>query len=178
QALLAADSFLEEDSDTAFVLAADEGHEHFSPLFDSSISEATPLADGGGGFFVARKEIPGRVSIKLRFYQKQSDTILDTLITELGGISSLQNDCKMILAGIPAAVAQQGEKQLDEFMQKTGLDIPVIHYRRFTGEFASASAVAAVMAAQLLEDGVVEPDKKILVLGFGKYITAMEFARQ
>lgn len=178
QALLAADSFLEEDSATAFVLAADEGHEHFSPLFDASISEATPLADGGGGFFVARKEIPGRVSIKLKCYQKQSESILDTLITGLGGISSLQNDCKMILAGIPAADEQQGEKQLDEFMQKTGLDIPVIHYRMFTGEFASASGIAAVMAAQLLEDGVVDPDKKILVLGFGKYITAMEFARQ
>ena len=178
QALLAADSFLEEDASTAFVLAADEGHEHLSPLFDASISERTPLADGGGGFFITRKAIPGRVSIKLKFYQKQSAAILDTLITELGSISSLQNNCKMILAGIPAADAQQGEKQLDDFMQKTSLDIPVIHYRMFTGEFASASAVAAVMAAQLLEDGVINFDKKILVLGFSKYITAMEFSRQ
>jgi 3-oxoacyl-(acyl-carrier-protein) synthase len=180
QALLAADSFLDANaaSTSAFVLAADESHKHFSPLFDPSIAANTPLADGGGGFYITRKAVPGRISIRLKFYQKQADDILDTLIATLDNNDSLQNDCKMILAGIPAADAKNGEEQLDNFMRKTGLDIPVIHYRKFTGEFASASGVAAVMAVHLLEEGVVKPDKKILVLGFGKYITAMEFGRK
>jgi 3-oxoacyl-[acyl-carrier-protein] synthase I len=178
QALLVADSFLDEDSPSAFVLAADEAHEKFSPLFDPSVTPDVPLADGGGGFYLTREAIPGRISIQLKCYQKQTDDILETLIAALNVDNSLQNDCKMILAGIPAADAAIGEQQLDSFMQKTGLDIPVIHYRKFTGEFASASGVAAVMAAHLLEEGVVAADKKILVLGFGKYITAMELARQ
>jgi len=178
QALLAADSFLDEDSPSAFVLAADEAHKQFSPLFDSSISVDTPLADGGGGFYLTRQAVPRRISVQLKCYRKETGTIIDTLIADLGGKESLQTHCKMILAGIPAAVAHLGEEQLDSFMQKTGLDIPVIHYRMFTGEFASASGVAAVMATQLLEDGVVDFDKTVLVLGFGKYVTAMEFARQ
>jgi len=178
QALLAADSFLNETSTSAFVLAADEAHEQFSPLFDPSIAANTPLADGGGGFYLTRKAVPGRISTRLRFYQRQAYDILDTLIAALDDKNSLQNDCKMILAGIPAADARNGERLLDRFMEKTGLDIPVIHYRKFTGEFASASSIAAVMAAHLLEEGIVEPDKKILVLNFGKNVTAMEFACQ
>jgi len=178
QALLAADSFLDEDSPSAFVLAADEAHPQLSPLFDPSITSETPLADGGGGFYLIRQAVPGRVSICLSFYQKQSSDILDRLISTLSGDGSLQDSCKMILAGIPATSAETGEDQLHQFMQKTGLDVPVIHYRMFTGEFASASGVAAVMAAQLLEDGVIEQGKKIVVLGFGHYISAMEFVRQ
>lgn len=178
QALLTADSFLDENSPSAFVLGIDEFHQQFSPLFDPSITADTPPADGGGGFYLLRQAVPGRVSVQLKCYRKQTEDILDLLIADLGGRESLRNECKMILAGIPAAITHQGEEQLHRFMEKTGLDIPVIHYRMFTGEFASASGVAAVMAAQLLEDGAVDSDGKILVLGFGKYVTAMEFALQ
>ncbi len=178
QALLAADLFLDHNSPSAFVLAADEAHEQFSPLLDPSISKSTPLADGGGGFYLTRQAVPNRISIQLKYYRKQIDDSLDTLIATLNKTNSSLNDCQMILAGIPAAHAEAGEQQLDDFMKKTGLDIPVIHYRKFTGEFASASGVAAVMAAHLLEIGAVEPDKSILVLGFGKYLSAMELARQ
>ena len=178
QALLAADSFLDENSPSAFVLAADEAHEQFSLLFDPSISTNTPLADGGGGFYLTKQSISGRISIQLKYYRKQTEDVFDTLVTALNKGDSSLNNCKMILAGIPAAYSKAGEEQLDSFMAKTGLDIPVIHYRKFTGEFASASGVAAVMAAHLLEIGAVDPDKSILVLGFGKYISAMELALQ
>lgn len=178
QALLAAHCFLEDSDDSAFVLAADEAHQQFSPLFDPSIAANTPLADGGGAFSLCRKAIPGKLSIQLRFYQKQTDDSLEQLLTALDSKERLQKKCAMILAGIPAADAINGEEQLDSFMHKTGLDIPVIHYRKFTGEFSSASSVAAVMAAHLLGSGVVASDKKILVLGFGKNVTAMEFTRQ
>ncbi len=177
QALLAADSFLDDTSSSAFVLAADEAHEQFSRLFDPSLTETTPLADGGGSFYLCRKAIPGKISVKLKFYQKQTENIVETLIAALDK-NALRNDCAMILAGIPAADANNGEKQLDSFMQKTGLDVPVIHYRKFTGEFASASSVAAVMATHLLEEGIVKHDKKVLIVGFGINVTAMEFSRQ
>jgi 3-oxoacyl-(acyl-carrier-protein) synthase len=178
QALLTAHSFLLDSSKAAFVLAADEYHQEFSPLFDPSVTADSIAADGGGGFSLSRRVVPGKPSITLRFFQRQEGQVLDSLIDSLGSNSSLHHECAMILAGIPAAHATHGEQQLDQFMQKTELDVPVIHYRKFTGEFASASAVAAVMAAHLLETGSVPGDKKILILGFDTSVTAMELALQ
>ena len=184
QALLAADSFLEKATETdnkrasAFVLAADEGHPKFSPLFDRSIEPGSPLADGGGGFYLCRKTMPGSISVQLCHYEKQTGTLPDNLIAKLGGRKALQKECGMILAGIPAVWSTTGEAYLTNFIKTTGLAVPVIHYRKLTGEFASASSVAAVMAAHLLETDKVGSDKKILVLGLGENVTAMEFARQ
>ncbi len=184
QALLAADNFLEMDTETsgeeasAFVLAADEGHPQFSPLFDQSIEPGSPLADGGGGFSLCRKAMPGSISVRLCHYAKQTGTLPENLLAKLEGRETLQKECGMILAGIPAAWSTAGEEFLKDFIRVAGLAVPVIHYREFTGEFASASAIAAVMAVSLLETGEVESDKKILVLGLGKNITAMEFTRQ
>ena len=64
-------------------------------------------------------------------------------------------------------------------------DGPVIPYRRLTGEFATASAVAAVWAADLTRQGKVPgalaggesvdlDGRGILILGLGAYVTAME----
>jgi 3-oxoacyl-(acyl-carrier-protein) synthase len=177
QALLAADTFLKDPDESAFVLAADEAHEHFSPLFDPSTNADIPLADGGGGFYLTRKAIPGKPVLECLFYQKQTEDSLRRLIEVLGK-DSLQKECHMILAGIPASDGARGEMQLDDFMKQTELDIPVIHYRKFTGEFASASAVAAVMASYLLEENIVEAGKNILLLGFGRNLTAIRFSKQ
>ena len=70
------------------------------------------------------------------------------------------------------------------------MQAPVIRYREFTGEFASASAVAAVMAASFLTSGKVPGplvsgndlaleanNPAILILGLGRYLSAMEFSR-
>ncbi len=178
QALLATDTFLDDSSPGAFLLAADEAHAVLSPLFDPSITPETPLADGGGGFYVTRKAIPGKISIQLSFFHKYQETTLTELINAFTEKESAEKECAMILAGIPAADCRDGKRQLDIFMRQTGLDIPVIHYRKFTGEFASASSVAAVMAIHLLEESVVARDRKILVLGFGKYLSAIEFMYQ
>jgi len=178
QALLAANNFLDDSSSGAFLLAADEAHSKFSPLFDPSITAETPLADGGGGFYITRKAIPGRISIQLSFLRRYQETTLTEMIKAVTAKGPTEKECAMILAGIPAADTSDGEKQLDIFMRQAGLDIPVIHYRKFTGEFASASSIAAIMAVHLLEESVVASDRKILVLGFGKYLTAMEFMYQ
>ncbi len=178
QALLTAHTFLHDSSKAAFVLAADEAHKQLSPLFDPSVDAASPLADGGGGFSLSRRVIPGKVCIRLSFYQNQTESVIQSLVAQLSTENASLSDYQMILAGIPAAHSAQGEQQLDNFMQLSGLDVPVIHYRKFTGEFASASAVAAVMACHLLQNGVVAADKKVLVLGFGNAVTAMELHLQ
>ncbi|MDO8948329.1 MAG: beta-ketoacyl-[acyl-carrier-protein] synthase family protein [Desulfocapsaceae bacterium] len=180
QALLAADTFLDRDdsSNSAFVLAADEAHTQFSSLLDPSIEPATPLADGGGCLSLCRQAMPGKLSMQLTFFRKKTTQVIDELITASGGKETLQRSCRMILAGIPAAEAKEGQAQLDSFLEKSGLTIPVIHYREFTGEFASASAVAAVMAVHLMESSEIPAGEKILVLGFGMNVTCMEFGRQ
>ena len=180
QALLAAETFLETKTryNTAFLLAADEAHPQFTNLLDASAQKAELTADGGGSLYLCRKAIPGKVAINLCFYGKSCDTGLGEMLSSLGGKEQIQEKCAMILAGIPAALEIEGERQLDAFMQVTDIDVPVIHYRKFTGEFASASAVAAVMATQLLESGEIPPGKQVLVLGFGKTLTAMQLAMQ
>ena len=82
----------------------------------------------------------------------------------------------------------EGESQLRQFLNQGKIDVPVIRYRRLIGEFASASAVAAVLAATLVDRGnagdlgatgqPIDPHRGgVLVLGLGSTITAMEFGR-
>jgi 3-oxoacyl-[acyl-carrier-protein] synthase-1/3-oxoacyl-[acyl-carrier-protein] synthase II len=73
---------------------------------------------------------------------------------------------------------------LDTFLGRLGFKGPVIDYRRFVGEFASASAVAAVIALSLLERGAVPgplaggrecplEGRGILLLGLGATLSTM-----
>jgi len=72
-----------------------------------------------------------------------------------------------------------------EFLFVTGFKGPVVDYRRWTGEFASASAIAAFLAAQCIHrDEIPEQmrgqgvsslhDRGILLLGLGEFVTAVE----
>ncbi len=76
-------------------------------------------------------------------------------------------------------------EQLRLFLEMTGCTCPVIDYRKVTGEFASASAVAAVIALECVRAGAlpaaVHPagpcllhNKAVLLLGLGRCITAVE----
>lgn len=180
QALLATDAFLGEQTryNTAFLLAVDESHTPLSSLLDASSQISGVAADGGGSLYLCRKAIPGKVSIRPCFYGTAGENGVEEMIRSLGGREEIIKECGMILAGIPAGQAQSGEQQLDQFMKETDMDVPVIHYRKFTGEFASASAVATVMAVQLLESREIAAGKRVLVLGFGNTLTAMELAMQ
>ncbi len=191
QALFAAELMHDESAGPAVIIGADEGHDIFSPLFDPSIEQGSTLADGGAAFCVNRKTGGADCSISIPYYESsRADGAVAALVDSLGGVSFLQNSCALILAGIPAASRREGELQLEQFMAQTKLSAPVIHYRRLTGEFASASAVAAALAVSFFETGTVPRGitgrseividsrmNKILVLGFGSYITAMEFSR-
>jgi len=193
QALMAADLLLKDD-ETAVVLGADEGHKIFSPLLDASIepqAQVENLADGGGSLHLGKMpRNKGRACIKLCFFKNcRTDDPISSLIKELGGADTLQSDCGLVLTGIPAAAKKLGEKQLEQFIKLSSLAAPVSRYRKYIGEFASASAVAAALAASCLESGQapalltggnpisLEKNKKILIIGLGEYITAMELYR-
>ena len=180
QALQSTQLFLENRTryNTAFLMAADEAHPQFTPLLDPSARRVQVDADGGGCFYLCRKALPGKVAIALPFLQVNAAAALEHMVQALGSKEHIAENCAMVLAGIPAAYEEEGEQQLDRFMALTGIDVPVIHYRKFTGEFASASAVAAVMGVQLLESGEIPAGKQVYVLGFGKMLSAVTLVMQ
>ena len=182
QALLAAD-LLMEGEESCLVLGVDEGHQVLSPLLDPSIAPGTSLTDGGGALCLSRTSEGAHCLVRVPFYQSSAtEGVIDSLIEALGGVRGLQNRYALVLAGIPAAVREEGEVQLARFREQSGCKAPVIRYRELTGEFASASAVAAVMAvsfltAEQLPTGEEDGKNAILVLGLGSYLSAMEFSR-
>jgi 3-oxoacyl-(acyl-carrier-protein) synthase len=189
QALFAAGSLL-EDGQSALLMGADEAHERLSPLLDPSIEAKSVLADGGGALYVNRNPVNARCLVRLPFYARAigGDSI-DSLVAALGGAQAMQWDYAVILAGIPAGQDDQGRRQLLDLTDRIGSQVPILHYRDFVGEFASASAVAAVLAVAFLDAGFVpgvlaggedipiQEKGKILVLGTGPFLTAMEFFR-
>ena len=191
QALLAAQVMVAEPPGAAaLVLGADEGHETFSPLLDASITGGSMLADGGGALCVNRDINNAICRISLLFYQScQAAGVIASLVDSLDAMAGRQ-DYGLILVGIPAAMHSQGEKQLEQFTALVQPSVPVILYRKFTGEFASASAVATALVGSLFASGTIPGAltggddivltgscKKILIMGLGQYITAMELCR-
>ena len=190
QALLSAELMLNDSPEPALILGADEGHEIFSPLLDPSISPESTLADGGGALCVSRNRKGAKGILSLPFYQSsKAEDVVAKLVASLTAIEQ-QSSYALILVGIPAAMYSDGTKQLDQFMTLSKLTAPVIHYRKIIGEFGSASAVAAALAAAFLDSGRVPgaltggvdidiSDKRcrILILGLGDYVTAMELSR-
>jgi 3-oxoacyl-(acyl-carrier-protein) synthase len=187
QALLAAQTLLPESGQSALLIGADEGHAKFSPLLDPSVAEGT-LADGGGALYVSRDRRHARCLTRLAFYGRGGgDDLLERMIKTLGGAAAIREKTAAVFAGIPAAICTEGNRQLTRFFDLIGKPIPVCRYRDFTGEFASASAVAASLAVAFVEAGYVpgvlvggndvtlRPGDTMLVLGMGQCLTAMEF---
>ena len=78
----------------------------------------------------------------------------------------------------------KAEQQLDAFRAQSRFKGAVVDYRRFTGEFASASAAASVLAVEMVVADMVPASlaaggdrklygKGVLVLGLGDYLTAV-----
>lgn len=190
QALLTAELMLDDSPEPALILGADEGHEIFSPLLDPSINPGTTLADGGGALCVSRNREGAKCILSLPFYQSsKAEDVVAELVASLTALKQ-QSSYALILAGIPAAMHSDGKKQLEQFMALSNLTAPITQYRKITGEFGSASAVATTLAAFFLESGRVpgaltggsdidtsNKTCKILILGLGEYVTAMELSR-
>ncbi|NNL75610.1 MAG: 3-oxoacyl-ACP synthase [Desulfobacterales bacterium] len=191
QSLLAADLLSRNIQDSFLVIGADEAHTKLSHLFDRSVSKEATLSDGGGALLLKRGQFKSGLYIRTLFYESVANNpaVITSLIQQLGGPQQINDRYGVLLAGIPAACRGDGAIQLQNILSETGYKNPVIDYRRITGEFASASAVAAVMAANFIQDGKVPQPlcdgdafpvshKGAIIIGMGKFITAMEIVPQ
>ncbi|MDM8557081.1 beta-ketoacyl-[acyl-carrier-protein] synthase family protein [Desulfococcaceae bacterium HSG7] len=187
QALMTA-SLMADECDGSFLLVgADENHPELSPLFDRSVYASDVRADGGGALCLQKNTADGEnISIDCVFYENAYNNagIITKLIHALGGSEIIRQHYGAVLAGIPAAFRDQGKRQLDAFCAHTGFEGAVIDYRRITGEFNSASAVAAVLAVHFTKTGKIPASfyngksvalqgKGILVIGLGESVTAV-----
>jgi len=191
QSLLTAELLSKSDRDLLMVIGADECQSELSRLFDRSVAATTTLADGGGALCLKRGPSASGLRIQSLFFESRHNNpdVISSLIQRLEQIQPLNDRYGLILAGIPAACRREGKKQLQNLLSLSGYHHPVINYRKLTGEFASASAVAAVMAVKFLQNGKIpEPlsqdgpaeliEKGVLIVGTGEFITAVEVMPQ
>jgi len=190
QALLAAELLTCPGNDPILLLGVDEAQPVLAPLFDGSVRAAEALADGGGALVLEYGSSHGGPTVALLEYLFGSapDSIA-SLVERLGGAEGVAHDYGAILAGLPAYYATQAAEQLAGFLSKSHFCGPVIDYRHIIGQFGAASAVAAVLAVQMVKWGLVPASlsggsdmplngKGILVLGLGTYLSAMRIAPQ
>ncbi len=177
------------DDDTMFVIGADEHHERLSHLFDRSVSLDTGRSDGGGALCIKKSGADPCPWIRIRvsFFERAESNlqVVSSLVSQLGGEEAIREKYGLVMPGIPLAYRNTGEKQLKDFLSRTGFVNPVFDYRKLTGEYASASATAAALAVRLIQKGIIpEPlgggkpcrleGRGALVIGLGRYVTAME----
>lgn len=186
QALLAA-ALAADEGEALLVMGADEHHEVLSPLFDASVRAGGPSSDGGGALCLRKSGAPAGVTIAPLFYRgsRNNRDVISVLIESAGGAGVITKKYAAIFAGMPAGNRQECESRLNELITATGFTGPVIDYRGLTGEFASASAVAAALAVRFAARGEIPAPvtggascplagKGILMLGLGEFITAVE----
>lgn len=193
QAMMSAGFLARNESDPILVIGADEYHPILSPLFDASVTPGGTPSDGGGALCLRRASAPlscscrdsCRIGCTFLACSNGNEEIIAELIRQSGGAKRIGDQFGAILAGIPASQRKQGQSQLEDFLRLTKYPHPVIDYRRFTGEFASASAVAAALAVSFVQAGEIPVNfrsrlfkpldgRGVLILGLGHYVTAME----
>jgi 3-oxoacyl-[acyl-carrier-protein] synthase-1/3-oxoacyl-[acyl-carrier-protein] synthase II len=190
QALLAASLIVCDRDDTLLVMGADEHHAVLSPLFDKSVRMSSNPSDGGGVLMIRKSEKAWGLRIKLVFFENSSNnpSVLQSLIRNLGESSEIRSKYGAVFAGMPAGERENCERQVREFISAADFNGPVIDFRKFTGEFGSATAAAAALAARLVKDGKIPGylsggtesplnGKGILLLGLGSFLTAIEVLR-
>jgi 3-oxoacyl-[acyl-carrier-protein] synthase-1/3-oxoacyl-[acyl-carrier-protein] synthase II len=191
QALMAADLLSNSIDDTFLVIGADESHPQLSRLFDRSVSGSAILSDGGGALCLKTGPSASGFTIQPVFFEGRENNpkVISSLVQQLGPSRQINDRYGVILAGLPAACRREGEIQLQNLLALSGFNHPVIDYRKITGEYASASAVAAAMAINFLQDGKIPEalckDKPVdlsqkgaLIIGTGDFITALEVMPQ
>lgn len=187
EALISASLLARHSTDPILVIGADEYHDKLSPLLDASASLAEEPSEGGGALYLkpAASSSPCQIYPSFMACSENNGQTVPSLISALGGVKRIRNRFAAILAGIPAARRETGEDQLNAFLSATGYPHPVVDYRQFVGEHASASAVAVVLAVRFVQTGEIPANvccesplplmgRGVLVLGFGQAVTAVE----
>jgi 3-oxoacyl-(acyl-carrier-protein) synthase len=190
QALFSAALVTKEGDDPVMVIGADEYHDLLSPRLDPSSASESGVSDGGAAFFLGPYASATGLRLVPAFlsYVPEGTDGIPPLIEALGGPERIRDRFGAVFAGIPASTRPRSEACIAGFLRRTGFSGPVIDYRRVTGEFAGASAVAAVLAIDALRRGALPPHlsgkgetvlagKGILLLGLGEYVTGIEVIR-
>jgi 3-oxoacyl-[acyl-carrier-protein] synthase-1/3-oxoacyl-[acyl-carrier-protein] synthase II len=191
QALMAADLVSGDIQGGFLVIGADEFHPELSRLFDRSAAKSACAADGGGALYIKKGTGISGPTIRCGFFENSENNpeAVSAFVQQVEQQQPFNDRYGVILAGLPAACRSEGEVQLQNLLALTGFNRPVIDYRKFTGEFASASAVAVVMAVNFLHKGQIPGPfckgrpvefgpKGALIIGTGDFITAMEVMPQ
>jgi 3-oxoacyl-[acyl-carrier-protein] synthase-1/3-oxoacyl-[acyl-carrier-protein] synthase II len=187
QALLAASLIVRENDGIGLVMGADEHHQILSPLFDKSVQMSPNPSDGGGALMIRKTEKASGLRIAPIFFENSSNnpSIAQSLLRHLGESDETRSKYGAVFAGMPAGERANCEKQLSEIISAVGFSGPVIDFRKFTGEFGSATAVAAALAVRFVQDGKIPSylsdgmeipldGKGILLLGLGSFLSAIE----
>jgi 3-oxoacyl-(acyl-carrier-protein) synthase len=191
QSVMVADLMTRDADGTILVVGADEAHPELSELFDPSVLPAAPLSDGGGAFCLRRGHGAGGPGLTFLFFENSRNNpgVIASLVRTLGTPKELNGRYGAVLAGIPGCCRRDGEEQLRAFLAMAGFEGPAVDYRRLTGEYASASAVATVAAARFVEQETIPGPlcsggdaplngKGVLILGLGGFVTAMAVTPQ
>ncbi|MCX5859429.1 MAG: beta-ketoacyl synthase N-terminal-like domain-containing protein [Proteobacteria bacterium] len=186
QALLMA-SLFSPAGKFSIVLGAEETHPLFSPRLDASVAGDAVASDGGGALIVTPAEAESGTRMKSLFFSSghNAGAAMASLVSALGGLEIIRGKYGVLFAGIPGADDARAREQMNIFLSLTGFPGPVIDYRRYTGQYAAAAAIASVLAVRLIANGkiprsltgaedLVLEKKGILILGLGPQITAME----
>jgi 3-oxoacyl-(acyl-carrier-protein) synthase len=187
QALLAASLITHDSDDLVLVLGADEHHQVLSPLFDRSVRIGSNPSDGGGALLMRKTEKRSGLRITLNFFENCSNnaSVVQSLVHRLGGSGEIRSKYGAVFAGMPAGERANCEKQVRKITSAVNFNCPMIDFRKFTGEFGSATAAAAALAVSFVRNGKIPGclsggaetflhGKGILLLGLGSFITAIE----
>jgi 3-oxoacyl-[acyl-carrier-protein] synthase-1/3-oxoacyl-[acyl-carrier-protein] synthase II len=188
QALLAASLIVRGSDHTVLVMGADEHHQILSPLLDRSVRISSNPSDGGGALIMRRAEKATGLTIAPIFFENTDNnpSIVQSLIHRLGTPDEIRSKCGAVFVGVPAEERTICEKQVREIISAADFNGPVVDFRKFTGEFGSATAAAAVLAVRFVRDGKIPGylsggdaeiplnGKGILLLGLGRFLTAIE----
>ena len=186
QALMGAVLLPPDPGASCLLIAADEDHPVLSRRFDPSAALSDVPSDGGAAFCLDRGTAgrgPKLFPALLR-YARGDLRAVDAMVDTLGGKAAIESRYGAVFAGIPLAQREIGRRQLDGFLSLAGFTGGVVDYRRWTGEYAAASAVAACCAARFVAEGIIPilpghssagplHGKGILLVGLGDFITAV-----
>ncbi len=187
QALLAASLAVHDNDEIALVMGADEHHQVLSPLFDKSVRISSSPSDGGGALVMHKTEKRSGLRIRLNFFENAGNnpSVVQSLVHSLGGPEEIRSKYGAVFAGMPAGERANSERQMSEIISAVDFNCPIIDFRKFTGEFGSATAAATALAVRFVRigktpgylSGGVERSlngKGILLLGLGTFLTAIE----
>jgi 3-oxoacyl-[acyl-carrier-protein] synthase-1/3-oxoacyl-[acyl-carrier-protein] synthase II len=182
QAVLAADISGAGKDGPVLVVGADEAHGRLSPLL--APAAAGHPADGGGAMLLKRGGTGPAVSVLFCAGDGRRSGAVEDLLRALKDRDAGAR-YGAVLAAIPADTAQAAKAQLEQVGSGCRFSGPVIDYLPWVGQFATASAAAAVLAARWVTDGQIPAalsssgtatldGRGILLIGLGDSITAME----